>query len=402
MTTPDLPLGRLSGLTEPFIRFARHEWTGGVILLLCAIIAIAAANSGWAAAWQGLWHTPVALALGGWRVDFDVAHGINDGLMVLFFLLVGLEIKREVVCGELSTPRKALLPIGAAVGGMLAPALIYAALNQGTPTAHGWGIPTATDIAFALGIMRLVPGRIPAALFVFLTALAIADDLGAVLVIALFYSHGLDLGALLAVALTFLALIGLNRLGVRAGFVYAIGGFILWAATLASGIHATVAGVLLALTIPIRVGDDHGSTLHRWEHIIQPWSTFLIIPLFALANAGVAVGGALAPALRDPLFWGVAAGLLLGKPIGITALSWLLVRLRLAALPEGVTWRQVAAVSMLGGIGFTMSLFINSLAFSDPHHIDTAKLGIIGGSACAAILGALACALVMPRKHGPP
>jgi NhaA family Na+:H+ antiporter len=399
MSDSEIRYGRLAGLTHPFLAFAHQSWAGGVLLLLCAVVAIVSANSPWKEAWGHFWHTDVGFSFGLATVSHSLAHWINDGLMVLFFLLVGLEIKREMVCGELSTTQKAMLPIAGAIGGMVVPAGLYALLNHGGGGAQGWGIPMATDIAFALGIMRLVAGRIPATLFIFLTALAIADDLGAVLVIALFYTAHLDLGALAAGAAITLGLFGLNRLGVTAGFPYAIGGIALWLATLASGVHATVAGVILALSIPLRA-DVHVSTLHRWEHALHPWITFVVVPLFALANAGVDVGGSLAAAVQAPVFWGVTLGLVVGKPLGITGLSWLVVRCGLATLPAGVTWAQIVAVACLGGIGFTMSLFINSLAFKDPLLIDEAKLGIIAASLLATAIGASLCRAASP-EHEP-
>jgi len=393
--------GRLAGLTRPFTAFAQHNWAGGVLLLVCAVVAITCANSPWRAGWEHFWHTDIGVTFGRATVVHSLAHWINDGLMVLFFLLVGLEIKREMVSGELSTTQKALLPIAGAVGGMVVPAAIFALFNHGSAGAHGWGIPMATDIAFALGIMRLVAGRIPAALFIFLTALAIADDLGAVLVIALFYTAQLDLGALAAAGGLVAGLFALNRLGVTAGFPYAIGGIALWLATMASGIHATVAGVLLAMAIPLR-DDPHVSTLHRWEHILHPWITFVVVPVFALANAGVDIGGNLQVALQAPVFWGVAAGLVVGKPLGITGLSWLVVRSGLASLPAGVTWLQIFAVACLGGIGFTMSLFINSLAFHEAVLVDEAKLGIIAASLAATAIGAVLCRMASPRGPDAP
>ncbi|MBN8527221.1 MAG: Na+/H+ antiporter NhaA [Planctomycetes bacterium] len=388
--------GRLAGLTRPFVTFARHSWAGGVLLLVCAVVAIVCANSPWREAWDHFWHTDIGITFGRVGMTHSLAHWINDGLMVVFFLLVGLEIKREMISGELSTMQKAMLPIAGAIGGMVVPAGIYALMNHDGAGAHGWGIPMATDIAFALGIMRLVAGRIPAALFVFLTALAIADDLGAVLVIAAFYTANLDMGALAAAGALVAALYSLNRLGVTAGFPYVIGGIALWIAVMASGVHATIAGVLLALTIPLRE-DHHESTLHRWEHNLHPWITFVIVPVFALANAGVDIGGNLQVALQAPVFWGVVGGLVVGKPLGITGLAWLVVRMRLATLPDGVTWKQVFAVACLGGIGFTMSLFINSLAFSDALLIDEAKMGIIAASLAATAIGALLCRAASPR-----
>ncbi len=403
---PDRPsrFGLLAGLTRPFVAFAQRSWAGGAVLMACAVVAMTAANSPWAQPWADIWQTKITVGAGSHAISHSLGHWINDGLMVLFFLLVGMEIKREMVSGELSNLRRALLPIGAAVGGMAGPALIYASFNAGGTGAHGWGIPTATDIAFALGVMRLVAGRIPAPLFVFLTALAIADDLGAVLVIALFYTASLNLTALGIAACMLLGLIGLNRLRVSTTLPYAVLGLGLWAATLASGVHATVAGVALAMTIPIRPHDEAESLLHTWEHALAPWSSYLILPLFALANAGVAMTGSLgfAAATRDPVFWGIVIGLAVGKPLGITLVSWLLVRLKLAVLPPGATWAQVAGVACLAGIGFTMSLFIATLAFAnDPAHVDIAKLGIITGSLIATVVGAVVCAVVSPRTPPP-
>ena len=402
-------LGHLDGFTRPFRAFARHSWAGGVLLAVCAVIAIALANSPFSEAWSHLWHLPLTVGFAGKVVSHGLGHWINDGLMVLFFLLVGLELKREMVSGELSSLRRALLPIAGAVGGMVAPALIYAWLNHGREGAAGWGIPMATDIAFALGVMRLVAGpRVPAALYLFLTALAIADDLGAVLAIAFFYTEAINLRALCIAGAIFLLLIGLNRLRVTAGMPYAVLGMLLWMAVLSSGVHATIAGVLLACTIPIRGSEDRDSTLHRWEHMLHPWITFLIVPMFALANAGVQVSGNLAAALRAPVFWGVLAGLAIGKPVGITLLSFIVVRCRLASLPPGVGWGQIAAVAFLGGIGFTMSLFINELAFRGLPDDQAAllaaeaKLGIIVASVVAMVLGAVGLRVFGPRGGATP
>jgi NhaA family Na+:H+ antiporter len=350
--------------------------------------------------------------------------------MAIFFLMVGLEIKREVLVGELASARRAALPIVAAVGGAILPAILFLLIAGGDPaTARGWGVPMATDIAFALGVLALLGSRAPIGLRIFLTALAIVDDLLAVLVIAIFYSSGLSMVALGAAALVLAVLVAANRLGVRRPIVYAVLGVALWVAVLQSGIHATVAGVLLAMTIPARtkidpadflarargfiadfsgeVGDDADEEHHaalweledlaegaqapmlRMEHALHPWVAFLIVPLFALANAGVPIGGDFLATVSEPLVLGVLVGLVLGKQIGITLAAWLVVRLGLAALPDGVTWRHVYGVAWLGGIGFTVSLFVAGLAFAEGPTLSLAKLGILGASVVAGLGGYL-------------
>jgi NhaA family Na+:H+ antiporter len=427
------PAAPIDRLLRPFHDFASTESSGGIVLLAATVVALLWANSGWAGSYARLWETALTLAVGGWSFEMSLHHLVNDGLMVVFFFLVGLEIKREMLVGELSSLRASALPIAAAGGGMLFPALIYFALNRTGPGAAGWGIPMATDIAFALGVLALMGPRIPVGLKVFLAALAIADDLGAVLVIALFYTRSLDLLALALGFLVLLALAGMNALGVRRPGLYALGGVALWAAFLASGVHATIAGVLLALTVPVRTridtrqfldegrailddfdaageeaadvltserqqGDIHAleeaceaaqSPLIRIEHALQPWVAFLVVPLFALANAGVRLRGVdLAGAASHSVTLGVVLGLVLGKPIGITLLSWLSVRSGAAQLPSGVRWRQIHAVSWLGGIGFTMSLFVAGLAFGEGSELlEAAKLGILAASTLAALLG---------------
>jgi NhaA family Na+:H+ antiporter len=316
--------------------------------------------------------------------------------MALFFLLVGLEIKRETLVGELASFRKAALPIAAAFGGMIVPAGLYVVFNHGGPGASGWGMPMATDIAFALGVLALLGDRVPTSLKVFLAALAIADDIGAVLVIAFFYTAQISWPSLGAGGLFFVALLAANRAGARHLLIYAILGVGLWLAFLQSGIHATVAGVLLAITIPARqrtasraVLTSNESPMLRLEHALIPWNRYLIMPVFALANAGVALGGGAARSVVAPVSLGVICGLVIGKPIGIVLFSWLATRTRLAAMLDGIGWRQIVGVGMLGGIGFTMSLFIANLAFGEAPALETAKVGILVASVVSGIAGAI-------------
>ncbi len=379
-------------MLRPFQRFAHTESAGGIVLLVCAAVALLWANSPWGDSYFHLWETNIGIRVGWHALDMSLHHWINDGLMAVFFFVVGLEIKREMLVGELSTPRQAALPIAGALGGMIVPALIYAALNAGGPGSAGWGIPMATDIAFALGVLALLGPRVPVGLKVFLTALAIADDLGAVMVIALFYTSGLAYYSLLVGAGILAALIGLNVLGVRRPAPYLALGVLLWLAFLKSGVHATVAGVVLAMTIPARARVDEEesldveSPLFTMERSLHGPVAFFIMPLFALANAGVAVGGLL-DSLSLPVTSGVVLGLVFGKPIGITFFSWMAVRFGLATLPAQTSWRALHGVSWLGGIGFTMSLFIAGLAFTDANLLDSAKLGILGASLVAGMAG---------------
>ena len=426
---PAVPTVPIERVLRPIREFIRLEASAGLLLLLAAAIAIVWANSPWRGAYDALWHVPVTMGADRFVLTMDLHHWINDGLMVLFFFLVGLEIKREALMGELASLRRAALPIAAALGGMVVPALIYAALNAGGPGAAGWGIPMATDIAFALGVLALLGKRVPLALKVFLTALAVVDDLGAVLVIALFYTPSVSWSALAAAAALLAAAAAAGRLGVRRPLVYALIGLPLWLAVLLSGVHATVAGVLLAMVIPTRSRiDAHAfavrgqayldefrsasahdlrfpsvaptnlhqqaslheleeaaeqvqTPLHRMEHALHPWVAYAIMPVFAFANAGVALGGDMAELVQHPVALGVSAGLVFGKQIGITLFAWLATRLGLAALPTGVTWRHVYGAAWLGGIGFTMSLFISGLAFAGDDALLTAsKVGILEAS----------------------
>lgn len=364
-------------------RFFATEAAGGIVLLAFTAVALVWANSPAAAAYFDLWQTKWTLGVGRAALSESLLHWVNDGLMAVFFFVVGLEIKREVLAGELSSPRGAALPLLAALGGMVVPAGVYVAVvaASGSPVGmRGWAVPMATDIAFALGVLALLGSRVPAGLKMFLTALAVADDLGAVLVIAFFYTSGVSLTAL-GVAAIFLGLIVLlSRLGVRSVAVYAILGLATWVAVLESGVHATIAGVLVALAVPAG---------KRVEHALHPWVAFGIMPVFALANAGIALGGVdPAAAATNPVTLASAAGLWFGKPVGVFAFACLAVRTRLARLPAGATWRHVFGVACLCGIGFTMSLFIAGLAFPTPGALDAAKLGVLAASAASAATGA--------------
>lgn len=426
-------IGRLAGYVSTLRDFAQVEASGGIVLLLATFAALIWANSPAAPSYFHLLETQLDLRIGSFTLTGPLHMWINDGLMAVFFFVVGLEIKREVLVGELSSLRQATLPIAAAVGGMIVPALIYTLVNFGGAGAGGWGIPMATDIAFAVGVLALLGSRIPLALKVFLTALAIVDDIGAVLVIAIFYTSTINWTSL-AVGAAFLTLLLIaNRAGARHPLVYIILGLGLWAAFLFSGIHATIAGVLLALTIPARsridaddyvtegralldrfaqagVGGDSVATnnaqqealeeieratervqtpLQRLEHSLHPWVTFVIMPLFALANAGIALNRDLLTALVSPVSLGVILGLVVGKQIGISLFSVLVVRLGWASLPAEVSWRQLYGASWLAGIGFTMSLFISSLAFEGAELLEDAKVGILVASLLAGGIGLL-------------
>jgi Na+:H+ antiporter, NhaA family len=364
--------------------FLGSEAAGGVILMAAAAVALALANSPLSNAYFGVLGTYVA--------GLSILHWINDALMALFFLLVGLEIKREFIDGQLSTWPRRILPGLAAVGGMVAPALIYVALNVGNPaTLRGWAIPTATDIAFALGVLALLGPRVPVSLKIFLTALAIIDDLGAVAIIAVFYTADLSLAWLALAALTLAVLAALNRAGVKRVSLYLALGAVLWFFVLKSGVHATLAGVALALTVPLRPSpgrpDDPTSPLHILEHGLHPLVAFLVVPMFGFANAGVALGEM---ALFAPVPLGIAAGLFFGKQIGVFLTTWVAVKLDWADCPEDATFVQVYGVSLLCGIGFTMSLFIGLLAFpSSPELQETVKIGVLTGSTLSALAGAI-------------
>ncbi|MCL6536859.1 MAG: Na+/H+ antiporter NhaA [Armatimonadetes bacterium] len=430
-------------LLKPFALFAKQASAGGIVLLACAVVALLWANSPLSEYYFRLWSTPVEVRFGN-LVDIDkpLLLWINDGLMAVFFFLVGMEIKRELLVGELSAPRKAALSMAAALGGMVVPALIYVALNWGTPEIRGWGVPMATDIAFALGALALLGTRAPLALKVFLTALAIVDDLGAVLVIALFYTENLKVDALLYSLLFWGAMIAMNRLGVRSGLAYFLVSVGMWYFMLKSGVHATVAGVLGAFAIPVRSRIDPElfiarvreylnqfdqpitertiilspeqqsaveaierealrvqSPLQRLEHRLHYFVAFFVMPIFALANAGVALGGEGGLNWTSRVIWGIALGLLIGKPLGITLFSWLAVRLGLAQLPQGISFVHIVGVGFLAGIGFTMALFIAGLAFRGDE-LNYAKLGILAGSALAGAIGFMMLRIwTKPQPH---
>jgi len=373
-----------------FTRFFQLEAASGLLLIAAAVLALIVNNSPLSYLYSGLLDVPVAVQVGALNIAKPLLLWINDGLMALFFLLIGLEVKREVVDGHLSKPSQVVLPATAAVGGMVIPALLYWFINRDNPAAvAGWAIPTATDIAFALGVLALLGKRVPVSLKLFLMTLAIIDDLGAIIVIALFYSGTLSSVSLLLAAACLVVLIAMNRLGVVKLGPYMIVGLILWVCVLKSGVHATLAGVALALCIPLRTRNAETSPLLSLEHALHPWVAYAILPLFAFANAGVSLAGMTVESFTHPVPMGIAVGLLLGKTVGVFGLTWLAVKLRLAALPEGAGWGQILGVAILCGIGFTMSLFVGSLAFA-PGSSDYAgmdRMGILTGSFFAAVIG---------------
>jgi len=416
-------------LTQPFAEFFRREAAGGIVLMISAVLALVLANISWGPAryFPGVWDEHLRIAVNSVVIDHTLLQWINDGLMTVFFLIVGLEIKREVLAGELASPRQAALPIAGALGGMLVPALLYTVFNQGTPTAGGWGIPMATDIAFSLAVLQLLGKRVPLGLKVFLTALAIVDDLGAVLVIAGFYTQQLHLNFLYLALGTWGVLLLFNLLQVRRLWAYLPLGLVLWFFLLESGVHATLAGVLLAVAIPFRIPfsreellrrvderlallraataaamvtprviSEELEALHRrtsspaqrLEQQLHSLVSFGIIPLFAFANTSLPISFAAMHEIGSPLGLGIVVGLLVGKPIGIGALSWLTVRLGWASLPPGVSWQHLVGGGILAGIGFTMSIFVTLLALGE-HSLDTdaAKLAILLASLSAGIIG---------------
>ncbi|MBT8397800.1 MAG: Na+/H+ antiporter NhaA [Gemmatimonadetes bacterium] len=426
----DVESSQAPTLFRTFAQFFRLEAAGGVLLLVVSAAALILANSPVAEGYFELWRTSISVGVGQWGLTKPALLWVNDGLMALFFFVVGLEIKRELLIGELSSPRKAAVPVAAALGGMLLPAIVFVAFNAGRESASGWGIPMATDIAFALGLLALFARGAPLGLKVFLTAVAIIDDIGAVAVIALFYTAKVDLTALAVALGVLLALFGLNRAKVRSTLPYVLLGLVLWVAVLKSGVHATVAGVILAFFIPARRAVDEQTFLEkarsfldafaqdgahpgplptakqraaiyslerlshqaeaplaRLEHRLHPWVAFLIVPLFAFSNAGVAIQAFSSDLMFNPVTVGVSLGLLLGKPAGVLLFTWGAVRFGLGDLPGNVTWTEVAGIAALCGMGFTMSLFIGGLAFDAPGFLEQAKVGILIGSALSAFVG---------------
>ena len=373
------------GMQAALQAFLRLESAGGIILVVTMILALVAVNSPLAVLYQGFLDARVIIGFGPLVIDKALLLWINDGLMAVFFLVVALEIKREVLEGELSTPQQIALPAFAAIGGMAVPAALYAGFTWHDPLAlRGWAIPSATDIAFSLGVLSLLGRRVPLSLRIFLTALAIIDDLGAILIIAFFYSGDLSLAALGGGGAALAVLILFNRYRVVRLTPYLLVGAVLWVCLLKSGIHATIAGVLVGLCIPLR---GVGAPLHRLEHGLHPWVAYGILPIFAFANSGLSFAGMNVAALVDPVFLGIAVGLFVGKQVGVFGLSWLAIRLRLGAMPAGGTWRQLYGVCILTGIGFTMSLFIGGLAFPDGNAMVETKLGVIVGSVASALAG---------------
>jgi NhaA family Na+:H+ antiporter len=370
--------------------FLRLESASGILLFLAAVLAMIVENSATDRWYDALLNTPVEIRIGAFEIAKPLLLWINDGLMAVFFFLIGLELKREVLQGELSHPSQIVLPVTAAVGGLVAPALIYTAFNWGdTMAMKGWAIPAATDIAFAMGVLSLLGTRVPHGLKIFLLTLAIADDLGAIVIIALFYTEGLSLLSLTVAGGAALILYGFNRRGVRAVTPYILVGVVLWVAVLKSGVHATLAGVMLAMFIPLRVSaEDRKSPLEALEHDLHPTVAFGILPLFAFANTGISLEGLSWKSLLEPVPLGIAAGLFLGKQCGVMAAAWLVVKLGWAGLPSGVRWREMYGVAVLCGIGFTMSLFISSLAFEQSGVLPVDdRLGILCGSLLSALIG---------------
>lgn len=432
-------------LLRPFQYFFQTEAASSILLAAATVFAFIWANSALSSSYHSFWQAEFSIALGDYSISKTLREWIDEGFMTIFFFIVGLEIKREILVGELATLKKAMLPAAAAVGGMLLPALIYFAFNRGLPTVGGWGIPMATDIAFAMGAVSVLGRRLPMGIRIFLSALAIVDDLGAVIVIAIFYTEKIVALYLLAGLVIFLLIVIANLLWIRKTLVYAFLGIALWLAVLGSGLHATVAGVMVAMCIPARgkyptekfvekvagylgqfecptdgcgysilLNEKHldavqsielachdvETPLQRLEHSLHPWVVFAIIPLFALANAGLTIGSIDIPAaLTSPVMLGILCGLLFGKPLGITLFSWLAVKMKLCSLPAGVTWAHILGTGLLGGIGFTMSLFITELSFRHPAMMDYAKVGILLGSIGAGAAGLLYLSAISASKH---
>jgi len=421
----------ISKIIYPFQSFLRAEASGGILLLICTAAALVWANSPWKEIYFNFWHINISINFGGYILSYSIHHWINDGLMVIFFFVVGLEIKRELLVGELSNPKKAALPVAGALGGMLFPAVIYLLFNAGAEGSGGWGIPMATDIAFVIGILALLGSKVPLLIKVFITALAIADDIGAVIIIAIFYTQDISSISLLISFIFIILLAAANVLGIRSLLVYIILGTGLWLAFLKSGVHSTVAGVILAFTIPAstrinssqfllegrqlldnfdKAGEETESTLtneerliavqsiennckkvmpplQRFEKGLHPWVSFLIMPLFAFANAGVEVSKDIFSSIANPISLGIISGLFLGKQIGIFTFSWLAVKFGIASKPEEVGWVKIYSSSILAGVGFTMSLFIANLAFGENELLDISKIGILAGSLISGIIG---------------
>ncbi|HEV2819642.1 MAG TPA: Na+/H+ antiporter NhaA [Solirubrobacteraceae bacterium] len=384
---------------DPLAEFVRQESASGVVLLVATVAALVWANALGEDSYASFWETGLTLGFGELSVKEDLRGWVNDGLMVIFFFVVGLEIKRELVVGRLSDRKAALLPVIAAVGGVILPALIFVAIMAGRPGADGWAIPMATDIAFAVGVLALLGDRVSAGVKLLLLGIAIVDDVIAISVIALFYSEGISLVWLTGAVAGLLVVAGMRLLGVSRVLAYVPVGLLVWLATLESGVHPTVAGVALALLTPTDPVNGR-RVLEDLEHRLHPYSAFAVLPVFALANAGIALGGdVLADAATSPLPWAIAAGLVVGKLLGIAGAALLALRLRVGALGEDVRLAQVWGVAALGGIGFTVSLFVAQLAYTDPEIIDMAKIGIFAGSLISALVGVTL--LIRGARAGP-
>lgn len=385
-------------LSKLFVEFFESEQASGLILITCTLISIAIANSTLGKSYAEFWHTKIGFETGAVALRYSVEHWVNDGLMAIFFLLIGLEIERELYVGELSNLKNASLPIVAALGGMLMPALFHFVFNRGTPTQSGIGIPMATDIAFALGVLALLGNRVPTSLKIFLTALAIIDDLGAIIIIALFYVGDFSLVNLLIALAIFATLLVCNRAGVRVLPIYLVAGGLMWYFMLRSGVHATLAGVLLAFAIPFDKGDEN-SLSYKLQHWLHKPVLFGIMPIFALVNTGISLTGNWAQSLFSSNSLGIFAGLFVGKPLGITLASALAIKARFANLPNEVSWRQMLGAGFLGGIGFTMSIFITLLAFGDAEIVQSSKIAILISSLCAGSVGFLILKVTRPQSH---
>jgi len=424
----------------PVERFLQVEAASGIILVVAAAAALVLANSPWADSFAALWHTRIGFEVGPWHFERDLHFWINDGLMAIFFFVVGLEIRREIDRGVLSSLKRAALPLGAALGGVLAPAGIYLALNAGLPSQDGWGVPMATDIAFAVGVMALLGKRVPPALRILLLALAVIDDLAAILVIAIFYSSGLSALGFAVAAAGIVMIIVMRGFGVRHPLVYFAPALVVWGGTYAAGVHPTLAGVIIGLMTPVRIwidretfvevataavansnataadtghaafgalgeleraGRESVSPADRLEHALHPWVAYLIMPLFALANAGVPLGDAGLGAETLPVFGGIMLGLVFGKPVGVLLVSWLIVRLGLGELPPGIGWRHIFVVGLVAGIGFTMALFIAQLALPPGPLLETGKLSVLIASGAAAVIALSAGRMLLRPPRAP-
>ena len=372
----------------PMLReFMQKESAGGITLIFAAFAALIVANSPLLGAYRAWLDIPIVAGFGGFVIDKPLLLWVNDGLMAVFFFLIGLEVKREVLDGQLSSWDKASLPLVAAIGGMAIPAIVYLAINSGTPeNTAGWAIPAATDIAFALGILALLGPRVPVALKALLLAIAVIDDIGAITIIALFYTGEIDTTYLMMGGVVFLLMLAIGRMRVASAIPYVLLAILMWAFILKSGVHATLAGVAAALTVPM-VARNGERLLEHMEHALHPWVAFLVIPIFGFANAGVTLIGLDPMDALAPLPLGIALGLLIGKQVGILGFAWLAVKTRIASLPQGVSWRQIHGLSLFAAIGFTMSLFIGNLAFVSAEQVDAVKLGVLSGSTIAAITG---------------